>query len=219
MPTSLLRPSLLALLITLAAGLLSFGCSATPKQPPLPVGALKLGVANFTQPQTSADMLAGYAPEEVPHIDQKVFAEMDALFASILASESRNSFHSKESAEHCLRNVHKERGARQAAIRTWSAVGRCMGVDVLIVPQLHTWRERDGGSFGVVTPSRVVTDVFVLDVRNEALISRSHFDETQSALAGNLLEADKFFKRGGKWISAGDLAREGLEKAVKELGL
>ena len=220
MTTQILRRTPLMLCLFLAAGLLLSGC-ASPKQPPMPVGSLKLGVANFTQPATSADMLAGYAPEAAPQIDLKVLNEMDGLLASVLASKSKNTFQSRESAQHCARVV-RDQGGRsnnQAAIRTWSAIGRCMGVDLLIVPQIYEWRERDGGAIGVVAPAKIVMDIFVLDVRNESLISRSHFDETQSALSSNLLEAGKFFKRGGKWLTAHDLAEEGMEKAVKELGL
>ncbi len=220
MPTQILRRIPLLLCFALAAGLLLSGC-ASPKQPPMPVGGLKLGVANFTQPLASADMLAGYAPEDAPQIDTKVLNEMDALLASVLKSKSKNTFVSRESALHCARVV-RDQGGRsnnQAALRTWSAIGRCMGSDLLVVPQLYEWRERDGSSIGVATPAKVVMDVFVLDVRNESLISRSRFDETQSALSTNLLEAGKFFKRGGKWVSAHDLAEEGMEKAVKELGL
>jgi hypothetical protein len=208
------------LCIVLAAGLCLAGCS-TPKQPPMPVGALKLGVANFTQPMTPSDMLAGYSPDDVPAVDKKVLNEMDALLASVLAGKSKNNFQSRESALHCS-GIVRERSGRsnnQAALRLWSAIGRCMGVDLLVVPQIYEWRERDGGAIGVVTPAKVVMDVFVLDVRNEALISRSRYDETQSALTNNLLEADKFFKRGGKWVQARDLAEEGMDKADKERGL
>ncbi|GHV55345.1 hypothetical protein FACS1894206_09640 [Deltaproteobacteria bacterium] len=58
-----------------------------------------------------------------------------------------------------------------------------------------------------------------MDIKNATLTSRSHFDETQAALADNLLDAGKFFARGGKWITATELAREGMVKAVKDLGL
>lgn len=220
MPTIPIRRLFPLCCIVLATGLLFAGCS-TPRQPPLPVGALKLGVASFTQPLTASDMLAGYAPEETPRIDKKVLSEMDDLLASVLAANSKNNFQSRESARHCARVVREQsgRGGAQAALRTWSAIGRCMGVDLLVVPQLYEWRERDGGPLGVVAPASVIMDIFVLDVRNEALISRSRYDETQSALSSNLLEAGKFFRRGGRWVSAGDLAREGMEKAVRELGL
>jgi hypothetical protein len=92
-------------------------------------------------------------------------------------------------------------------------------VDILVVPQMLEYRERDGGAIGAAEPAHIVMDIFVLDVRNEILISRSRFDETQSPLTSNLLEADKFFKRGGKWVTARDLAEEGMDKAIKELGL
>lgn len=206
--------------LCLLAAVALVGC-AKPKQPPMPVGNLKLGVAFFTQPTDPATMLAGYLVEDGPRVEDKVLNEMDALLASVLAKESKNSFHSRESALKCSRTVTAQAGRSNniAALRTWSAIGRCMGVDLLIVPQLLEYREREGGDYGVINPAKVVMDTFVLDVRNESLISRSRFDETQSSLASNLLEADKFFKRHGKWITAHDLAREGMEKAVKELGL
>ena len=214
------RRSIALLSLILAAGLLLAACSK-PRQPPLPVGSLKLGVADFMQPITASDMLAGYAPEDAAQVDKKVLNEADALFATVLAEKSKNTFRGKASSQHCTQTV-RDQGGRsnnQAALRYWSAVGRCMGVDLLVVPHLYEWRERDGSAIGAAAPAKVVMDIYVLDVRNEALISRSHFDETQSALSSNLLEADKFFKRGGKWITAHDLAREGMEKAIKELGL
>jgi hypothetical protein len=203
------------------AGTVLLAACVTPRQPAMPVGNLKLGVAYFSQPAEPSDMLAGYLVENASRIDTKVLTEMDALLASVLDSKSRNSFHSRESALHCSRSVAAQEGRNntQAALRTWSSIGRCMGVDILVVPQLLEYRERDGGAIGAAVPAHVVMDIFVLDVRNEILISRSRFDETQSALTSNLLEADKFFKRGGKWITAHDLAEEGMEKAVKELGL
>ncbi|MDR1947345.1 MAG: hypothetical protein LBQ51_09315 [Desulfovibrio sp.] len=191
----------------------------TPRQAPLPVGNLKLGLAGFTQPKLPSEMLAGYQVEDTPNIEEHDLGELDVEFASVLAKESRHSFSSRASAAHCRRTVGVESGAPQSALRTWSAVGRCMGVDLLVVPQVLEYRKRDGGPLGVVAPARVVSDIFIVDVRNEVLISRSRFDETQSSLTGNLLDTDKFLKRGGQWVTAAELAREGMEKAVRELGL
>ena len=210
----------LALTVCLAVSVaFVFGCSS-PKQPPMPVGSLKLGVAFFSQPADSSEMLAGYMTENTPRVDEKVFNDLDGLFSSVLVSKSKNSFESHNSALHCSKIVAEQQGkGNQAALRTWASIGRCMNVDLLVVPQLLEWRERDGGAMGVATPAKVVMDIFVLDVRNESLLSRSRYDETQSALTNNLLEAGKFLKRGGKWVTARDLAQEGMEKAVKELGL
>ncbi|MDR1490395.1 MAG: hypothetical protein LBS65_07935 [Desulfovibrio sp.] len=209
-----------ALLLVFGCALLGAACAA-PSQPPLPVGSLKLGLAAFNQPILASEMLAGYQPEDVPKIDAKHLHELDSILAQVLSNRSKHQFTGREGPEHCRRTVGAQSGATntQAALRTWSAVGRCMNVDLLVLPQILELRQRDGGSFGVVSPARVVMDIFVIDVRNETLISRSHFDETQSNLTSNLLDTGKFLKRGGQWISAGELAREGMEKAVKELGL
>ena len=79
--------------------------------------------------------------------------------------------------------------------------------------------ERDGGEAGVVKPAAIVMDMFLINVQSGTLLGRSHYDEIQAPLAANLLESGKFFSRGGKWVLATELAKEGMQKAVKELGL
>lgn len=192
---------------------------ATPQQPPLPLGDLTIGVAPFTQPMVPADMLAGYEPKDAEQVEPKVLSELDALFGQLLLSTTAHSYKDPDAAQDCYEKVYQAGNTPRAAIRTWSAVGRCLGVDLLVVPQLMEWRERDGGEMGVSLPASVAMDFFILDVNNESLVSRSHFDETQAPLTDNLLEAGKFFKRKGKWILAKELAKEGMEKAIKELRL
>lgn len=212
---------LFLLCFAVATCLLLTSCTRPKQAPPMPLGSLKLGVANFTQPHGPSDMLAGYVVDDVDNIDEKYLNELDNVLAEVLSKESKNSFLSKESALHCARTVGEREGNsnNQAALRRWSAIGRCMNVDLLVVPQMLEFRERAGGELGVSKPAKIVMDVFLIDVRNESLIGRSRFDETQTALTSNLLEADKFFKRGGKWVSGSQLAREGMVKAVKELRL
>lgn len=212
-PLSVLLP---VLLLALVLG----GC-ASPKQTPLPGGKLKVGVAQFTQPIVPTDMLAGYTLDDAPRIDPKVLGEMDSLLASVLSANSKRAFVGREDALKCSKKVAAQKGRsnNQAALRTWSAVGNCMNVDLLVVPQLFNYHEREGSSVGVTKPASIVMDIYVIDVRSGSLLSRSRYDETQSSLSSNLLDAGKFFKRGGKWVTVADLAREGMEKAVKELGL
>lgn len=208
--TTFVRFGLLALVVFLLPA-----CT-TPRQPPVPVGDLKIAVAHYTQPLHIGDMLVGYLPDNVAPVDNSVLALLDGDLTGVLRSSSSKHFISNDRSRHCARIT---AGPRQSALRTWSAVGRCMGADLLVVPQLIEWRERKGGEVGVAIPAKVVMDTFIIDVTNEQLISRSRYDETQSALADNLLDTGKFFKRGGKWVNARDLAHEGMEKAVKELGL
>ena len=216
-----LRKSFPLFCLILAACVILSACASPKQAPPMPLANLKIGTAFFTQPAGPSDMLAGYVVEDVPHIDEKHLNELDNILAEVLSKESNNSFLGKENTLNCSRTVGEREGNtnNQAALRTWSAIGRCMKVDLLVVPQMLEFRERAGGELGVNQPARIVMDVFLVDARNETLIGRSRFEETQTALTTNLLEADKFFKRHGKWISANELAREGMVKAVKELRL
>ncbi|CAK7011509.1 MAG: hypothetical protein DELT_02104 [Desulfovibrio sp.] len=211
-------PAKVVLALCIALTLAVAGC-ATPRQgPPLP--EVKLAVAEFTQPHSTADMLAGYMAEDAPRVSQKELTELDAAFGHVLRKETKRVYASPESYLECRNALPAGQTAgRVGALRRWVAVGECLKVDFLIVPQIYHLQEREGGEAGVTRPAGVVMDIFLIDVKNAALTSRSHFDETQTALAENLLNTGKFFSRGGKWITAVQLATEGMQKAVKDLGL
>ncbi|MFQ9492430.1 MAG: hypothetical protein ACLR0N_17105 [Bilophila wadsworthia] len=83
------------------------------------------------------------------------------------------------------------------------------------------WRERAGSSAGVTTSAAVNMDFYLIDVREPggALVSRSHFKEKQVGLSDNLMNFDTFLKRGAKWLTAQELAMEGMQKMIKEFGL
>ena len=202
--------------VLLAVGLT--GC-ATPRQgPELP--QVSLGVADFTQPQSVLDMLAGHMTENTPRVQSKLLSELDATLDDVLRRETKRSYASRETFLGCRNaSVPGQTSGRGTALKRWIAVGNCMKVDFLLVPQVINVHEREGGEAGVTRPASVTMDFFLIDIRNSVLTSRSHFDETQAALTDNLLETGKFISRHGKWINALEMAREGMVKAVKDLGL
>lgn len=208
----------LFLSLALVFSLALVGC-AKPQQPPLPTGNLTLGVAHFTHPTSNAEMLAGYIGDDAEKVDTKIFNYLDNTFAGTLIANSSHNFVSAEKSKLCSATIAEASNEPRAAIRRWSEVGRCMGVDLLLVPQVYEWHARKGGSAGVVAPARVVLSFFLIDVRNETLVSRYHFEETQQALTSNLLEVGKFFKRSGRWVTAEELAQEAMENAIEDMRL
>jgi hypothetical protein len=81
------------------------------------------------------------------------------------------------------------------------------------------WRERDGSEIGATKPASVDFVLYLIDVRTGAMVRQFHFDETQQSLVANILDAKKFVSRSGRWLSAMELAQEGLKKGIAELGL
>ncbi|SKA65619.1 hypothetical protein [Desulfobaculum bizertense] len=211
------------LVLSVVCGVFLFGLTAcegiTPRVEP-PKGSL--AVAHFTQPQMDNELLAGYIPEGAEPVSQDVLGRLDELLKQELKASTNPSYLVPSTSEQCehivLSRIDKEK-KRVAALDYWLRVGNCMKVDYLLVPHLLAFHERKGSEVSVDTPAGVTLDLFLVDVKNESLVKRYHFDETQKSLTENLFEAHKFFKRKGKWITASELAQEGLARGVKEFGL
>lgn len=207
------------LLPVLAVVILGLAACATPRQgAPLP--EVRIGVTEFTQPLTISDMLAGYMAENTPRIPSKVLMQLNEALIEVLRTETRRTFADPATYLQCASaKAPGQTTGRVAAMRHWIAVGNCMNVDFLVVPQIMEFHEREGGEAGVTRPAGVVMNVFLIDVKNEVLASRSHYDETQASLADNLLDTGKFISRGGRWVTGVELVKEGLRKAIKDMGL
>ena len=90
-------------------------------------------------------------------------------------------------------------------------LGQTAYLNVLI----YRFQERQGGNFSVVRPASVGFHVHLFE--GGRLKDAFVFDETQQPLSDNIFRFFTFLKRGAKWITAGELAREGVHKAVDAL--
>lgn len=206
--------------LALAACLLLPACAN--RKAPRPAAKLTgtLAVAAFTQPRHDWELLAGYIPDNAQAVAPKLLADLDARLDAALAANRQLSPVPARLTRQCQEiAVFEQKGSRTSALKYWLEVGRCMGVDSLLAPQLIYLAERDGGEMSVRAPAAVILELYLVDVQGQALAGRFHFDETQLSLTENLMDADKFVRRGGKWISAVELAGEGIEKGLAELGL
>ncbi|MCH5277028.1 MAG: hypothetical protein J1E80_04245 [Desulfovibrionaceae bacterium] len=204
-------------LCALLLGLLC-ACQSQIEALPLPLPDLKVGIAPFTQPTQATELLAGFVPEAQGRIPTGAGQELDDTLAEKLKRTGRDYTFLPPGA---VQGPLLEDGqGRRSALATWIQHAREADVDVLLVPQVIHWQERVGGEAGVVSPAAVIIDYFLVDARDHgALLQRSHYAVQQQALADNLFTIKAFFQRGGKWVSAAELAEESMDKAIKELGL
>jgi hypothetical protein len=96
------------------------------------------------------------------------------------------------------------------------AAGKSLGVDAVMIGVISEYNERQGSSIGVESPAGVKFSVEVLDTKSARLLWQYYFTETQKPLLQNVFEINKFFKRGGKWITADELAKEGARKTADQ---
>ena len=97
-------------------------------------------------------------------------------------------------------------------------VGRVLGADTVMVGTISQYSERGGSEWGVESPSTVAFSVELLSTKDGRTIWETYYTETQQPLFDNLFEIKKFVKRGGKWVTVDELAKEGARVVAKRFG-
>jgi hypothetical protein len=209
------RTALPALCLGLASLL---GACAQPQRPYAPLPELSIGVASFSQPTNVTDLMAGYIPDDQGMAGPETLMALNAQLRSSLGATPRSCVYLDPVPATLARSGGSARPGN--ALQHWVRVGKQAGVDVLIVPMLIDWHEREGGEAGVTKSAAVTTDMFLIDVREAGnLLQRSYYSEKQTGLTNNLLDLGTFIKRGGKWVTGGQLVQEAIDKAIREFGL
>lgn len=103
---------------------------------------------------------------------------------------------------------------RMSEMDLWIETGRDLDADAVIVGHLYRFRERIGTSYSVEVPASVAFDIHLIDVENGRLLWSGNFDETQQSLFEDLYQLGTFLQRGGRWITAKELAVSGLESVL-----
>jgi TolB-like protein len=96
-------------------------------------------------------------------------------------------------------------------------IGEMVFADAVMVGRVQRFRERVGDDWGVKSPASVAFVLDLVDVRRGDVIWSARFDETQKALSENIFALGDIGQRGVRWLSAEQLAMDGVKKAVGQL--
>lgn len=106
-------------------------------------------------------------------------------------------------------------GHRRLRIAKIQAVGRENGANGVLCTYIYAFQERVGKDFGVQRPAKVALELNLVAVESGAVLWQAHFSETQQTLDKNLLKIGKFIKRGGRWITAREMATNAIEDLIE----
>ena len=95
-----------------------------------------------------------------------------------------------------------------------SKVGKELEADGVVIGYVSCFRERQGYALSAERPASVTFGVYLVRVSDGAMVWGKIFDKTQQSLMENLFQASTFFKRP-KWLTARELAEEGVEEILK----
>jgi hypothetical protein len=94
-------------------------------------------------------------------------------------------------------------------------LGKTLNVDFIFLGVLFRFEERIGSSIGAEKPASVGFDVHLFRMRDEKMVWRGKFDETQKPLSEDLLKIGSFVRRKASWLTAGELSSVGMDEMLK----
>ena len=103
-----------------------------------------------------------------------------------------------------------------AAQKLLADKGRNNDTDAVLVGFVYRFRERVGKGYGAESPASVAFEMHLIRVADSRNIWSAHFNETQKSLGDDLFRLGSFISRGGRWLTAEDLADSGLEEILEK---
>lgn len=214
-----LNRSILILLV-ISAVLLSACQRRKPQVDPKMNPQFTVAVAPFTVAHEPWQLLAGYMPEKATPPKADSLDDLDAIMQKALHVTPERNIVIGAKIKSCMDSVGRPREAtRMASLKYWQQVGQCADAQFLLVPMVVHWKEREGSPAGTTSPAWVILDLYLINAKTGGLVNHFHYDYQQQPLTDNILDMGTFLKRKGQWVTAADLAREGVEKGLKEFGL
>ena len=179
----------------------------------------KIAVAPFTQPRDISQLIMGQLPQPQALAARDVLIAQDRQLRDVLYTTTKRSYDFLPRTRPLpdLKRFHTSE--RPQALPLWVEYARKTSADILFIPQVLTWRDRQGSAAGVTEPAHVRLEFFLLNIKEGNIIGHSVYEVEQQGLTENLLNVGDFFKRQGKWVTDEELAREAMIKAVKDLNL
>ena len=95
-------------------------------------------------------------------------------------------------------------------------VGSELEADGIVIGYVHRFNERQGFDYSVERPASVFFEIHLYRCSDGVLIWKGIFEKAQTSLMENLYRASYFLKERGRWITAKELAAEGMEDILKK---
>jgi hypothetical protein len=167
---------------------------------------------NGRAPQQTAQATYASTPPEKGPSEEELSELLARLVYSTMASMPNWQIVSEREVREVAQSIPP--GADVARLRK---IGEMVYADALIVGRMERYRERIGNEWGAKSPASVAFVLDLIDVRRGDVIWSARFDETQKPLSENVFALGQIGQRGIRWLSADQLAQEGVRKAVGEL--
>jgi len=177
--------------------------------------SMHIGVVGFTQPTSTSALLTGTLPKMQGLIDAEGLISLDNYLIVELNKTARPYTLIPTSSK--INRIDAHESQTPQALKKWLEFGKAHNLEILLVPQVLNWNERDGSNIGADSSAHIKLGLYLLDIKNDRIFDIALFEEKQIGLSDNLLNVGSFLKRSGAWITADEMAKEAIVITVQEL--
>jgi TolB-like protein len=95
-------------------------------------------------------------------------------------------------------------------------VGAELDADGVVVGYVYRYRERKGYPYAAERPASVTFEIHLVRTSDGMIVWKGTFDRTQQPLMENMFQIASFFKGQGQWLTAKELAAEGMDALLEK---
>jgi len=93
--------------------------------------------------------------------------------------------------------------------------GERFGAEAVLLNRVYRFVRRTGKPYAVESPASVGLDMLLVRTTDSRILWNGYVDETQQPLSENLFRIGSFIRRRGKWLTAEEIATEGIVDALE----
>lgn len=184
-----------------------------------PVILKKLAVVSFEKLTSSDASRMARCPVcgtvyNICDLPQNADLTIQEFFLGKLEQSGRFSIIPPYQSDQIYQKIRSE-NERQPVTKQLQMTGQALGVDGIVAGYVSCFRERVGYRYSAERPASVTFGVYLVRASDGELVWGSIYDKTQQSLSENVLQASTFFSRGLKWVTAAELAEDGVEELLK----
>jgi len=109
-----------------------------------------------------------------------------------------------------------EGDSQRSPLKMLAQTGHMLNADMVIQGYLYRFKNRVGANYSAESAASVAFDVYLIDCVQQKLVWYGYFDQTQQALTDDLRFIGSFFQRGGRWVTAEEMATTAMDDMFKD---
>ena len=115
-----------------------------------------------------------------------------------------------------LDELEKRQGHTRNRRQLLSQTGQQLGADAIMIGHLYCFRERVGQNVAAESGASAAFDIYLIDCRQDRLLWNAFYNYSQQALSDNLYDIRNFMRRGGRWVTAEELATAAMDQIFED---